>query len=151
MTSIPLSEFEQSPALPFTELGQSHIGKITDIDKRAQTDPKTGKVKQFESGDNMMQYVITIRKNDGTTGCFYAKGGRFEIATGKGESMLNAIANAIKAAGASSLDVGGTLGVAFTGEGPKQPGMNPAKLYTAQYSAPPAVSVAADDLFTNQE
>lgn len=134
--SIPLNQIETSPALPFEQIGQSHIGRITAIDIRNQTDPKTGAVKYFASGDPMTQYVITIEKDNGETGCFYAKGGKFEIATGTGQSMLNAIATAIKAAGAASLDEGARLGVAFTGEGPKTPGMNPPKLYTAQYEAP---------------
>ena len=60
--------------------------------------------------------------------------------------MMSAIGTAARQAGAESVDVGGLLAVAFTGETKAEPGMNPAKLYTAQYRppAPQAASVPTD-------
>lgn len=146
--SIPITQLQTSPAAAFNELGQGYDGKIVAIDQRQQTDPKNGQVKYFASGDPMTQWVITLEQSDGQTTQLYAKGGRFKAEKGTGESMLNAIASAIKAAGAASLDVGGRLAVKWTGEGEARPGLNAPKLYTAQYAPPPAASVKVDDLFT---
>ncbi len=69
----------------------------------------------------------------------------------RGESMLNAIGTAVQAANATSLDIGGQLAVAFTGEGEaKTTTFNKPKLYTAQYKppAPQAASVPVADLFS---
>ena len=61
--------------------------------------------------------------------------------------MKDAIAEAVKGAKASSISEGGTLQVGYTGIAKrKNRGYNPAKLYTAKYTAPVA-SVGADDLF----
>jgi hypothetical protein len=97
-----------------------------------------------------MQWVITIQPDNGDTVTLYAKGGRFKPATGAGESMLSAIGTAVRAAGAGSLDVGGKLAVAYTGDSAAQPGRFPAKLYTAQYQPPPSGEVTSipSDLFS---
>ena len=90
-------------------------------------------------------------KDTGDTVALWAKGGKFAVATGSGQSMTSAIATAVRAAGATALEVGGELAVAWTGEGPTKPGMNPAKLYTAAYRPPerqPA-SVDVNDLFNS--
>jgi len=77
----------------------------------------------------------------------YAKGGNYEAASGKGTSMKDAIRDAVKASGASSLDEGGHLVVAYTGIGKKtNRGFSAPKLFRAQYKAPTS-SVDADDLF----
>jgi hypothetical protein len=143
--SVPLSQFESSPGLKFEAVGDKHVGRIINIEQRQQTDPKTGLVKCFSSGDPMMQWVITIEKETGETGTLYAKGGRYQIASGVGQSMQAAIAQAIKEGKANSLDVGAQLAVAWTGEGKASgPGMNPPKLYTAQYQPPAPASVPVD-------
>lgn len=65
----------------------------------------------------------------------------------KDSAMARAIADAIRASGATRLEVGAKLAVKFdrtldTGKG------QPAKLFVAQYEAPAATaSVAASDLF----
>ena len=81
----------------------------------------------------------------------WAKGGKYTPTRGTGESMISAIGAAVRAAGANSVEVGGKLAVAFTGEADVKPGMNPAKLFTAQYQAPVAqpTSAPVDDLFSS--
>jgi hypothetical protein len=145
--SIPLSDLESSAAAKFTDIGDKHAGRIVAIDHRQQTDPKTGQVKTFASGDPMMQWLISIEKADGDTVALYAKGGKFTAAKGTGDSMANAISAAVRTAGANSLDVGGQLAVAYTGEGEAKPGLNAPKLFTAQYQPPAPASVPVD-LFT---
>jgi hypothetical protein len=135
--SIPLGDLESSPSAKFTDLGDTHSGIITAMTERQQTD-LNGRLLAFDDGTPRMQWVISLRKADGDTVAIYAKGGKFKPAKGSGESMLSAIGAAVRAAGATSVDVGGTLAVAYTGESEAQPGRSPAKLYTAQYKAPNA-------------
>jgi hypothetical protein len=59
--------------------------------------------------------------------------------------MKPAIADAVRAAGAAGLEMGGWLSVTYTANGTaKQRGMNPPKLYEAEYK-PPALDAGADD------
>lgn len=147
--SIPLSAMESSPAAKFEAVGDKYVGKITGIDERAQTDFATGKPLFFESGAPKMQWVITILTAEGDTVAFYAKGGNFKVASGSGDSMVNAIGTAVRNAGANTLDVGAQLAIAHTGLGEAKPGLNAPKLFTAQYAppAPGAKAVEVDDLF----
>ena len=133
--SIPLGELESSPSAKFVAYGDSYSGRITAMTERQQTNID-GKPLSFDDGSPRMQWVITLMQASGDSVAIYAKGGKFKAKTGKGESMLSAIGSAVRAAGAGSVDVGGELAVAFTGESEAQPGRSPAKLYTAQYKAP---------------
>jgi hypothetical protein len=141
--SIPLGDLESSPSAKFTNLGDSTAGRITAMTERQQTNID-GRLLTFDDGTPRMQWVITLMKADGESVAIYAKGGKFKPKTGKGESMLSAIGTAVRAANAASVDVGGELAVAYTGESEAQPGRNPAKLYTAQYKPPSAASVPVD-------
>jgi hypothetical protein len=63
--------------------------------------------------------------------------------------MKQAIADAVKKAGAASLDEGGILRVAHTGLGKKtNRGFSAPKLYRATYEAP-TKSVSSEDLFSD--
>jgi hypothetical protein len=147
--SIPLSQLESAASLPFEQIGDTHAGTITAMNERPQTDPNTGQVKTFTDGTPRMVWVIAIEKQGGDTGSLWARGGRFVAKTGSGESMLNAIGTAVRAAGAASVDVGGQLAVRLTGFTEAKPGQNPAKLYTAQYTPPaPQNASVPVDLFS---
>jgi hypothetical protein len=151
-SSIPLTDLSSSPAAKFEEIGDRYAGTITGLNERPQTDLTTGQVKTFQDGSPMTQWVITIEQRDGEVYALYAKGGRPKsFSAGDGESMLSAIATAVRAAGAASVDVGGQLAVAHTGLGEVRKGMNPMKLYKAKYTppAPKEASVAVDDLFND--
>lgn len=149
--SIPLSELEASAAASFAQLGDKYVGRIVSMKQQQQTDPNTGQPKNFPSGDPMMLWLIQLQPDTGDAVTLWAKAGRFTPVTGSGESMLGAIGTAVRAAGASSLEVGGRLAVAFTGESEAKAGRNPAKLFTAQYQPPTAQpeSVPVDDLFSS--
>lgn len=152
-TSIPLSELESSAAAKFENIGDKHVGVITGLKQTQQTDPNTGQPKHFPSGDPIMLWIITLQPAEGGDPvALWAKGGsNFVAVKGSGDSMLVAIGKAVREAGASSVDVGGTLAVAFTGETEPKPGLSAARLFTAQYK-PPAEQpsqVPVDDLFSS--
>ena len=142
-----------SKAAKFENIGDTVEGKITDVVVSQQTDMETNAPLTWADGSPRKQLVVTLMtdersdgEDDGTRRIF-AKGGSYEAAEGSGTSMKDAIADAVKKAGAKSLDTGGTLKVGFTGMGKKtNRGFNAPKLYRATYSAPVA-SVGADELW----
>ena len=144
--SIPLSALEASPAAKFENIGDKYEGRIVTMDERQQTNPK-GELQTFSDGSPKMLWVITLETANGDKVALWAKAGKFKAETGSGESMLGAIGTAVRAAGAEAVDVGGQLAIAYTGRGEKRPGYDAPKLYQAKY-APPAASVAVDDLFS---
>lgn len=135
-------------------LGDKISGKIKLVERRQQRNMDGGGLQTWDDGSpKMLTYIeleTDLQETDDDDGvrALYAKGGRnFEAASGSGTSMEVAIAEAVKAAGASSIDEGGTLAVQHTGlSKPSARGYAPAKLYRAQYKAPVS-SVSADDLF----
>jgi hypothetical protein len=142
-----------SKAAKFENIGDTVEGKITDVVVSQQTDMETNAPLTWADGSPRKQLVVTLMtdersdgEDDGTRRIF-AKGGSYEAAEGTGTSMKDAIADAVKKAGARSLDTGGTLKVGFTGMGKKtNRGFNAPKLYRATY-APPVASVGADELW----
>lgn len=147
--SIPIANLESSPSAKFVKIGDKHAGHIMAFDERDQTDIN-GKPLLFPDGSPRKQWVISIEKEGGEIVALYAKGGKFKAATGSGDSMQAAIGAAGRAASAESIDVGGKLAVAYTGNSEPKPGQSPAKLYTAQYEPPAAASVPVEDLFSDQ-
>ena len=138
-------------AAKFEEIGDEVVGVITECIVGQQTDMETGAPLTWSDGSPRKQLVITLttdeRTGDEDDGMrrVYAKGGNYEVATGTGTAMKNAIADAVKKAGASSIEEGGKLRVAFTGMGKKtNRGFSAPKLYRATYEAPKK-SVSADD------
>jgi hypothetical protein len=144
-----------SLAAKFEELGTKISGTVTDCRMAQQTSLDDGSPLTWSDGRPRMQLVVTLATEeldssiDGDDGTrrLYAKGGNYEIASGSGKSMKDAIADAVKAAGAKTLESGGTLTVAYTGEGKRtNRGFNAPKLYKARYERPHAV-VSEEDLF----
>ena len=140
-------------AAAFNNIGDKVKGVISDVQIVQQTDMDTNQPLTWADGSPRMQLVVTLdtdeRADDNDDGKrrVFAKGGNYEVAEGAGTSMKNAIADAVKKAGAKSLDQGGTLVVAHTGMAKKtNRGFNAAKLYRAQYEAP-TKSVSGADLF----
>lgn len=148
--SIPLSELTGGNAAKFENLGDKHAGRIVSFDERQQTDPRTQEPRFFQSGAPMMVQLINLEEEDGEVVTLFARKGNFEIAQGSGESMLNAIGTAVRKAGANACTVGGQLAVQHTGLGKAKPGMNPPRLYTAQYipPKPQTESIPMEDLFS---
>jgi len=148
--SIPLSELEATAAAKFDQHGDRYAGRITQLKRQQQSDPATGQPKHFPSGDPMMLVLVTIQPADGDPVTLWAKGGKWTAKVGTGRSMQSAIGAAVAEAGASTIEVGGELAVAYTGDTePTGPGRNPAKLFTASYRPPqPEAQAMPVDLFS---
>lgn len=130
-----------TPAAKFPDIGATIIGMITKPPKMRQvTDPATGEVKRWQSGDPQMQIVIDLQTelNDPT------------IPDDNGERtlwckglMMNAVRDAVRRAGARGLEVGGVIQVTYTGDGePTKKGFRGPKLYAANYTPPSQAPVA---------
>lgn len=146
-------------AASFENLDDSIRGIVIDARVRQQTDIETNEPKSFADGTPMMQLVIRLQTDerdssvddDDGVRTLYAKGGSYRVATGEGKSMRDAIADAIKSSGGSSLEEGDELVVAFTGLGEKKNRAYSApKLYTAGWRRP-AAKVSGADLFGDGE
>ena len=130
-----------APAFKFEQIGDTCRGRVVAAEQRQQTDPD-GKTKTFPSGDPMMQLVVTVEQDDGTETALYFKGGKYDVAEGKGTSALAALQDAVKG---QDFKVGGTLAVQFSGLGKKtNPAFSAPKLYTVQYKAP-SIAIPADE------
>lgn len=139
-------------AAKFEEVGDSVEGTIVEAKVTQQTDMDDGTPLTWSDGSPRMQLVVSIQTdqrvddNDDGIRRIYAKGGNYEVASGTGTSLKQAIADAVKKAEAKSLDEGGWLKVGHTGLGKKtNRGYSAPKLFRAQYKAPVA-SISADDL-----
>lgn len=134
----------------FANIGDKISGTITAYEAQPQTDIQTGEVKTWKDGNPMMQVVVTLatdlEEDAGDDGArrVYLKGSRPTMS-------LGAVKAAVKAAGASGLEVGATLAIAYTGDGePTQRGYNPPKEYAAKYTPPaPVDQKAVDDIFAD--
>lgn len=131
------------------EIGDIVKGRIVSAEVRQQTDGE-GNPRFWSDGKPRQQLVIVIQTDQGDGDAddgqraLYAKDGKFEVASGKGQAMLTAIREAVKKVGGKGLDVGATLTVQFSGLGKKtSPGFSPPKLYLAKYE--PA-GIPVDDL-----
>lgn len=140
-------------AAKFEEVGDTVEGRIEDVVVSQQTSMDDNTPLTWPDGRPRMQMVVTLatdlREGDDDDGIrkLYAKGGRYEVASGAGTSMKDAIADAVKKAGAKSIDEGGYLKVGHSGVGKKtNRGYSAPKLYRAVYE-PPKASVGADELF----
>jgi hypothetical protein len=103
---------------------------------RQQTDYKTGEPKFFPNGDPMMQIVVQVQtdlrdpaepNDDGVRG-LYLKA-----------QMMQAVREAVKAAGGKGLEVGGHLAVTYVRDEPSKLGKgSDKKIYSAAYRLPTA-------------
>lgn len=121
-------------AFKFEVIGATAKGVITDLNKTQVTDIKTREPRFYSDGNPIMQLVITLRQdNDEETRVFCKPAAK------------EAIRKAVQSVEASGLEVGGKLAVKYSDDEPSKPGLDPKKLFTAQYQ-PPANSISADDL-----
>lgn len=119
-----------------SKIGDVAKGTITKLDTQQVRDFVTQEPKTYPDGNPIMQIVITLRQEHGEEGRLFCK-----------PAMKEAIRNAVLAAGAEGLEVGGRLAVQYSGdEAPEKAGLNPKKLYTAQYEPPKPASISAGDL-----
>lgn len=143
-------------AFPFEKLNDVVIGEVISAEVRQQTDVDTGEKLFWTDGSPRMQLVITLqtslRNTDDDDGVrqIFAKGGSHEVASGEGQAMKPAIAQAVRDGGGNGLNPGDQLAVAWTGEGVKKNrAFNAPKLYTASWKPAAPSSVSGKDLFDN--
>ena len=127
-------------------------GTVLEIESRQQTD-FDGKPLTWPDGRERKIIVITVQTeerlsdNDDGIRSLWAKGGRYEVAKGDGQSMRDAIVEAARAVGVNRTEdmIGGELSVGYTGEGKAtQRGFNPPKLFSASFKKAPPKPVEAD-------
>jgi hypothetical protein len=129
------------PGAKFDAPGTGVGGPITEPPSmQQQRDFTTGELKVWNDGQPQRQLVVTVQtqlrdpeitEDDGKRR-FYVKG-----------ELKKAVAAAVRAAGATALEVGGVLTVTYTGDGVSAGrGMNAPKLYSATYVKPVAGAAA---------
>ena len=140
-------------AAKFETVGDMVKGTILDCKLTQRTSMEDNTPLTWADGRPQMQLVVTLQTDEKTDAeddgqrRVYARGGNYEVASGEGTSLKDAIANAVKKAGERALTEGGTLAVVYSGEGKKtNRGYSAPKLFKAKYEAPVA-SVAGADLF----
>ncbi len=124
------------PSATFNEIGTVHEGVITALDVMQAREFGTTKLAFWSDGQPKMQAVVTIRTQERDQEIENDNGVRRLYVSSKG--MREAIAAAVKKAGATGLAVGGTLGVKYTRNGEGKNPQNPPKVYGAKYESPPA-------------
>lgn len=148
MTQTDATAFLMSAGAPSFKWGKTPgttiRGTILDLQMQQQRDPQKQTPKFWDDGNPMMQLRVTLQtdlrdpeiNDDDGKRCIYVKG-----------AMQGAVRDAIKAAGASAIEVGGMLSVRFESYGPKATAaFEPPRLYRAKYEAPVPAAVAVDDL-----
>jgi hypothetical protein len=132
------------PSFKFDKHGDTAKGQVISLDMQQQRDFTTQAPMTWDDGRPRQQLRIVLatdtRDGDNDNGhrAIYVKG-----------NMQAAVRDAVKAADASKIEVGGTLAVRYAGDGePPKRGLNPPKEYKAKYE-PPTVTTAVDpeDLF----
>ena len=103
-----------------------------------QRDFDSGKVLTWDDGSPRKQIKVVLKtdskddEDDNGERAIYLKG-----------NLLNAIRQAVKAAEAKGLEVGGKLIVKYVKDGERKGKLNPPKQYQAKYEAPDPMAVAA--------
>jgi hypothetical protein len=122
-----------APTAKFPTPGTVVGGRITEPPKvEQQRDIQTGEKKFWADGNPMMQLVVTVQTDQRDPSIEDDDGRRRIFVKGQ---MKNAVADAVRAAGAKGLEVGGTLHVRYTHDGtPKQRGFSAPKQYAAHYT-----------------
>lgn len=151
---LPISEIGSGAKSWSAEgLGEQLSGTVRLVERRQQRSFDGGAPLTWDDGTPRMLTYIELetaqRDSDDDDGvrALYAKGGNFEPKDGTGTSLERAIVDAVRAAGANSIEEGATIHVRLTGFGKATTrGYQPPKLFTAKYE-PPKSSVAVDDLF----
>jgi len=140
-------------AAKFEALTDMVTGTVTDLSVQQQTSMDDNTPLTWSDGSPRMQLVVTLQTdersadddNDDGLRRVFAKGGRFEVAEGSGQSMKDAIRDAVKRSGEKNIEEGGKLTVAFTGKGKAtNRGYAAPKLFKAKYE-PPVKSVNLGD------
>ena len=131
------------PSLSFLVIGTTYEGRVTHKTMQQARDIKTGAPKFWEgTQDPVMQAVITLQTDEHEN---EDDDGLRKLYVGS-MGMRTAIANAIREAGAKSLELNGVIKIRYTGDGEAtKRGFNPPKEYRAKYTPPALVDDFFDD------
>lgn len=123
----------------FPTIGTTVNGRITERPTvEQQKDFTIGEAKFWDDGSPQMQLVVTLATSERDPANPDDDGARRVYVKGQ---MKTAVAQAVRAAGARGLEVGGLLSVTYSADGvAKNPRFNAPKNFTAQYT--PAATVA---------
>jgi hypothetical protein len=132
----------------FHNIGDTVVGHIfSPPEKRQQIDINTKQPAVYPDGNPKMQWkvILMTELNEGDD-----DDGLRAIYMPVNKNMHRAVVDAVRKAGAQSLEVGGKLGVRYEGDGEQlRRGFSPPKIYSARYQPPaPAVS---DDFLTPED
>jgi hypothetical protein len=126
-----------APYAGFPTAGTTHRGKIVGDEVQQQTTLE-GEPKFWPDGRPMWMGVLTLQTDERDPQINNDDGQRRLFIKGH---MVQAIRDALKQAGADRLEHGGMIAVRYDRDGErKSPGMNPPKLYVAQYKPPSPVA-----------
>jgi hypothetical protein len=133
----------------FDHHGATVAGTISQAPEvRQQTKLEDGTPLTWDNGDPKMQLVVTLQtdlREDGDDDGIrklYVKGSKDPAS----KSLHAAVAGAVQAAGAKSLEVGGRLSVTYVGDGvAKTRGYTAPKQYEASYTPAAAGFLAVDE------
>ena len=123
----------------FPTIGTTVTGTIAITPTVEQQRDLDGNPKSWESGDPMMQLIVTLQTAE-LDNSVADDDGRRRLYV-KGKSLTDAVRNAVKSSGSKGLEVGGTLSVTYIGDGEQtKRGYSAPKLYSATYQAPTAAA-----------
>lgn len=123
-----------TPGAKFESPGDTATGPIVKLGASQQTDYKTKEPLTWPDGKPRMQVEVSVQTtlrdpsiedDDGIRRLFV-----------KGKNLTTAVKDAVRAAGAKGLEIGGVLTVTYTGDAPAEKGLNAPKLYEASYVKP---------------
>ncbi len=122
-------------AFPFTSIGDWVMGEIISVDERQSTDIKTKEPAVWKDGSPKMMYVVNLQTDlqeagddDGQRAVFLRW------------MSLRAVQDAVRAAGAQNIQLGGKLKLQYVGDAPAERGAVPAKQWKAWYKKPDPAS-----------
>lgn len=129
----------------FLKIGDSVTGIICEPPKmQQQRDMQTNEPKVWQDGSPMMQLVVTLQTDERDNNTEQEDDGRRRVYIKF--NMKNAVADAVRKAGAKALEVGGKLTVTHTSVGkPTSKGFSPPKFYSAVYVPPTATFLSEPD------
>lgn len=122
-------------AFPFKNIGDWVEGEILSVEERQSTDIKTKEPAFWKDGSPKMMYVVNLQtdlqesgEDDGQRAVFLRW------------MSLRAVQDAVKAAGASNIEIGGKLRLMYSGDAPAERGAVPPKQWKAWYKKADPVS-----------
>jgi hypothetical protein len=119
----------------FQNVGDTVVGLISrPPEVQQQRDYETGELKHWSDGNPMMQLRVVLATEDRDPDDAEDSGERAVYIRG---NMQRAVAQAVRAASAPGLEVGGKLLIKYVADGKAaRRGFKPPKLYEAKYRAP---------------